>query len=285
MHPQEGKPYPESRYWLYRRPCLSSHYWLDRRPCLFSHYWWDRRPCLSSWQIALFFCLSLTLCQTAGATELKINREALTKVTRIAIIAPFFCTDTLKREAKNAGQQQYRETLRMLEETLQHRLPGSLGESQRFRIAPPELVTRKLHVLGWTPQDLYEDEAALQGKWPVPIPKRAVKLANLLKVDAILFAVMREPASVKEGYQMTRSEWNLNPLNFSLRRFPNHVTSPVVRAFLYNQQGNLVWTDEQIAEYPRTKPNTMRSLRVDWQEATLKVAQQLTDDLMRFVLE
>lgn len=232
----------------------------------------------------LLFLFALMLSGPAQAAEKRSVPGALTRVARIAIVTPFFCTDTLKREAKNNDQQAYRETLRLLESTFQKRLPRSLGESQQFRVAPPELVDRKLRALGWMPQDLYEDEAALQRGWPQPVPKRAATLAKVLNVDAVFLAVMRDPASVKEGFRLHRQAWNINPFNLQLRRYPNHVTSPVVRAFLYDAKGDILWQDQQMADHPRTKPHTARTLRADWQEATLQVAQQLTDNLMREVI-
>jgi hypothetical protein len=224
---------------------------------------------------------ALMLAAGAHAEKRKAARNALEPVLRMAVVSPFFCTDTLKREPNSAARKHYHESLRILEQTIQKRLPVSLGESRRFRIAPPDLTVRALRALGWAPQDLYEYEAALEGKWPVPDPKRAAKLAQKLRVDAVFLAVMREPASTRAGYQLRRDDWNPNPLNLRFERYREHVVSPTVRAFLFSDEGELLWQDEEIAEYPRTRPHTPKTLRVDWLEATLKVAQEITDNLIR----
>jgi hypothetical protein len=224
---------------------------------------------------------ALLLAGGAHAEKIKVTRNVLEPVTRIAVVAPFFCTDTLKREPSNAAKRHYQESLKTLEQTLQKRFPVSLAESKRFRIAPPDLTGRALRALGWVPQDLYKYEAALDGNWPVPDPQHAAKLAKKLRVDAVFLAVMREPASKQMGYQIGHDDWNPNPLNFRFQRYREHVVSPAVRAFLFSGKGELLWRDEVMAEYPRTKPHTEKTLRVDWQEATLKVAQELTDNLIR----
>jgi hypothetical protein len=231
--------------------------------------------------IIALLCTGGTCNTVAYAAKPYADRAALAKVQRIAVVTPFFCTDAIKREPRHTGQQQYRDALQFLEQTIQKRLPVGLAESGRFRIAPPELTARTLQALGWAPQDFYEEEATLKGAWPKPDPKKAAQLAKRMRVDAVLVAALREPASIKEGYALSRNEWDTNPLNFSLKRYNNHVVSPRVQAFLFNAEGKMIWRDEQMAYHPRTKPHTPKTLRVDWQEATLQVAQQLTDNLMR----
>lgn len=223
----------------------------------------------------------MCLCHALHAAKPALDRAALAGVKRIAVVTPFFCTQTLLREPKNEAQETYCDTLRMLETTIQERLPVSLAELGRFRVAPPALTARALRALGWNVQDLYEEEASLYGPWPRLDAARAAKLAKKLKVDAVLVAAMREPASTREGYQIRRNQFDLNPLNFSFQRYPNHVVSPRVQAFLVQSNGKIIWRDEQMAEHPRTKPSTMKTLCVDWQEATLHVAQKLTDNLIR----
>jgi hypothetical protein len=235
--------------------------------------------------IIVLLCVVFSLSTVTYAAKTFSDRNGLAKVKRIAVVSPFLCTDTPKREPKNIGQQQYREALQLVEQTIQQRLPVGLAESGRFRIAPPALTTRTLQALGWTPYDFYEEEATLKGDWPKPDPKRAAQLAKRLRVDAVLVAVLREPASIKEGYRLHPQEWDVSPFGIRIKRFPNHVVSPCVQAFLFSADGKLLWRDEQMAYHPRTKPHTPKTLRVDWQEATLQVAQQLTDNLMREAAE
>jgi hypothetical protein len=54
-----------------------------------------------------------------------------------------------------------------------------------------------------------------------------------------------------------------------------------VKAYLITRQGTIAWQDEAMADHPRTKQRTTRTLLIDWQEATEEVAQQLADSLMR----
>lgn len=223
----------------------------------------------------------ISLSRALMAAEPMPDRAALKKVKRIAVVAPFFCTDTLLREPQSEARKTYCESLQTLERTIQKRLPVSLAELGRFRVAPPDLTTRSLRALGWNPRDLYEEEAALFGAWPRLDTERAAKLAKKLRVDAVLAAAMREPASTKEGYQIARNTWDFNPLSIRFQRYPNHVVSPRVQAFLVNAEGKVLWQDEQMAVQPRTKPHTAKTLCVDWQEATLLVTQHLTENLIR----
>src|SRR5262249_49399223 len=147
--------------------------------------------------------------------------------------------------------------------------------------APPALVERTLRALHWTQCDLFLDKAALKGNWPTPDMKRLTLLAKRLNVSAIFIGTMRDPADIKDGFRLHPELASANLVKLSLKHYRAHVLSPRVQAFLVTRDGKTAWQDEQMADHPRTRPNTLRTLRVDWQEATEQVAQQLADSLRR----
>lgn len=218
----------------------------------------------------------------ASALDAKRDWTTLESVRRIAIISPFFCTETLTRKPADTEDRAYQSDLRSLEKTLRRSLPRSLAEPGRYRIAPPALTARVLRVLHWQPCDLFADNGvARKGDWPAPDLRRIAKVAQRLNVDAIFIGTMREPASIGDGLRFHHETWNPNPLNWGFQRIRSHVLSPRVRAFLVTRNGAIVWQDEQMADHPRTKERTERTLLLDWQEATTQVAQQLADSLYR----
>jgi hypothetical protein len=223
------------------------------------------------------------LCGAAAhALDAKRDWMTLESVRRIAIISPFFCTETLTRKPADAEGKAYQSDLRALEATMRKSLPRSLAEPGRYRIAPPALTARALRALHWTPRDLFAaNGVARKGDWPAPDLQRIAKVAQRLNVDAIFLGTMREPASIGDGLRFHHDNWNPNPLNWGFQRIRPHVLSPRVRAFLVTRNGTVVWQDEQMADHPRTKQRTERTLLLDWQEATAQVAQQLADSLYR----
>ncbi|HZO88163.1 MAG TPA: hypothetical protein VFB38_07460 [Chthonomonadaceae bacterium] len=224
----------------------------------------------------------LALSGMARAADTVYRWEALQKVRRIAVVPPFFCTETPPPKLADGKDHPYQSTLQSLTQVMRTTLPVLLSEQGRFRVAPLDLTDRALKALRWTPCDLFANKGIAQGRqWPAPDLKRIVLLAKRLKVDAVFVGTMREPASIGEGMQFHHEAWDPNPLNWGLERIHAHVVSPRVQAFLITRDGVIAWTDEQMAEHPRTRQRTTRTLLVDWQEATQQVAQQLADSLLR----
>jgi hypothetical protein len=218
----------------------------------------------------------------ARAADPKYEWMALRQVRRIAIVSPYFCSDALRDKPTDLQSRAYQKEMQTLTDTLRRTLPHCLAEQNRFQIAPVETTERTLRNLRWSPRDLfYYGGRCEERQWPAPDRKRIATLAKRLKVDALFVGAMHEPASVGDSVQLHHGIGDPNPLDWKLQRIRPHVLSPRVQAFLVTQQGVLAWQDEQVADHPRTKQHTTRTLLIDWQEATEQVAQQLADSLLR----
>lgn len=210
------------------------------------------------------------------------NWSALEGVRRIAVVSPFFCATTGVKQGKPEDEKFYLERLNRLAAVMKQELPARLGDLSRFRVVPAKDVDSALRGLRWTARDLFANKGETNGKvWPALELGRVRALAKRLKVDAVFVGAMRDPASIGEGLRLHHDSWNPNPLNWGIQRNRAHVLSPRVQAFLITKNGVTAWKDEQMADHPRTKPSTPKTLAIDWIEATQQVAQQLADSLNR----
>ncbi len=220
--------------------------------------------------------------KAAQAVDPKYNWPALQQVHRIGVIIPYFCTSTPDSKPANAQDRAYQQGLNALETSMRKALSRCLAEGDRFRVMPLPMMDRVLRRLHLMPRNLFLQSGLAQGKqWPAPDVKRIAALAKRLNVDAIFVGSMREPASIGDSMQFHHEAWNPNPLAWNLQRIRPHVVSPRVQAFLITKQSVIAWQDEEMADHPRTKQRTARTLLIDWQEATEEVAQQLADSLLR----
>lgn len=221
-------------------------------------------------------------CTTAQAADAKYDWDRLDRIQKIAIVAPFFCTEQATPKPAAETERDYQKKRQTLLLAMRKTLARRMTEQQRFRALPLDKTESGLKTAHWTACDLFARQAALDGKtWPIPDTARIAALARRLKVDAILIGTMRDPASIGDGFQIHHETWNVNPLNLSLKRIRSHVVSPRCQAFLVTASGEIAWKDEQMADHPRTNPRTDKTLWIDWQEATEQVAQQLADSLLR----
>ena len=173
-------------------------------------------------------------------------------------------------------------TLQTLTETLRAALPESIGNGHTYQVIPETDVQTGLRKLRWQTRDLFQGRGLpAKSKFPDPDIKHIQKLAQILHVDGVVVASMREPASIGDGLRLPYELWLVNPFNLSTRRVRAHVLSPRVQAFLITSQGVTAWQDEQAADHPRATPRTLKTLLIDWEEATEQVAQQLADSLHR----
>ena len=197
-------------------------------------------------------------------------------------LAPLPPKTTSAVPATAADKSFHTQTLQTLTSTLHTALPESIGAGNVYRVVPQSDVQAALGRLHWNEHDLFQERGQpLRGKFPVPDVKRIQKLAQMLHVDGVVVTAMREPASIGDGLRLPFELWKVNPFNMGVRRMKAHVLSPRVQAFLITAQGKTAWQDEMAADHPRTTPRTLKTLLVDWQEATEQVAQQLADSLHR----
>jgi hypothetical protein len=239
----------------------------------------------------------------AGATpargETTYDWPTLQKIRRIAVVPPFFYArpESGKPDEEHA---EFRSQMRALSATVAVAAQRDLAEGDRFQLVSPDAVRQALRALRWRANDLFtglpswethgrpsaaktfmKNVAPGKEPWPQPNAARIARLARKLDVDGVVVGTMREPISVGAGILIRHDENIPNPINLSVRRMRDHVDSPRIHAALIARSGSLAWSDDLMAGHPRTKRRTMKTLALDWQEATQEVVQLMADSLFR----
>ncbi len=226
---------------------------------------------------ALFVAASLT---TAHSDSSIHDWNRLKNIHRIVLAPVVLCTGALNIPAADSSAKEYQQNLRLILHRFDSALTNRLNELPNFNITPMNTAPSKIKNSSFSPNDIYLRPPGKQSRdWPSPDTKKAMILIKKLKVDGIIFSAMREPASIAEGLQISHQTWNINPFNIGLRHIKPHVVSPRVQSILINRSGKIVWQDEELANHPRTKPSTPRTLKADWLDATDIVASLLADSL------
>jgi hypothetical protein len=246
-------------------------------------------------------CAALALLVTAPrpvGSETTYAWPILQKIRRIAVVSPFFYARPYA--PSNEERDEFIRQAPALAAVVARTTQRDLAEDNRFVLVPPEAVRRALRELHWTDRDLFtgfpgpsararrSGIGAMQhniapGKepWPAPNLARIARLASKLGVDGVVVGTMREPISVGAGIVVRHDDYSLNPINVGMRRVRDHVDSPRIHAALVSRSGEIAWSDDLLAEHPRTKRRTSKTLAIDWQEATQEVVQLMADSLLR----
>ena len=227
--------------------------------------------------LTLLVFLSMIVCEmTRARAETGRNWASLAKIKKIAIVPAFFCEE-LRREANDGAR---RMDLHQLEEAMNRAIYTRLKEQVRYRIYPSEHLLKVMKTLEISPSDLLmKADESKKETWAKPRIFRLKQLAKALNVDAIFVGQMHPPSSIGDSAAM--SHGIVNPLQIGIKRIRPHVVSPRIQGYLVAQNGDIVWKDEQMSDHPRTSPKTMKTLMLDWREATDQAACQLTDSLLR----
>ena len=211
-----------------------------------------------------------------GHADSSRNWKSLNETKKIAAIPFFFCEKVSLIQSEKATRNE----LEGLETALYWAMSVRLQERKRFKIYPAQRLLKILRIQKTNAYDFFKNSGTSTGKvWDRPQISKLKALAKILNVDAILVGEMHRPASIGEGAAMSHGV--VNPLNMSMKRIHAHVISPRVQAYLVSKTGAILWSEEQLADHPRSSPRTAKSLKLDLQEATEQVASQLTDSLQR----
>ena len=211
-----------------------------------------------------------------GNADSSRNWKSLNETKKIAVIPFFFCEKASRVQSDKAK----RSGVEGLETTLHRAMSFRLQERKRFKIYPAQRLLKILRSQKTNASDFFANSGKSTGKtWDRPQISKLKALAKSLNVDAILVGEMHQSASIGDSVAMSHSV--INPLDMSVKRVHHHVISPRVQAYLVSKTGAILWSEEQLADHPRSSPRTVKSLKLDLQEATEQVASQLTDSLQR----
>ncbi len=221
-------------------------------------------------------------------------REKLKNVKRIVVVAPFFGTETLSKfaEAKKTiakGAQEttktktdpkfekYVDYLKKLQEQFKKRLPERISVRTSFEVAADEEIKDSFDNSSLTPQKLFINSGALQGrKLPVEDMLNVKRFMEPLHADAILMTVLDEPRRNLEHYYF-------DPLS-GLNVRPSHVQCRAVFVLLL-PDGTSIFSKSVDVSHPISKIGKRDFLLADWQETEELVIENYLDELMLYTLE
>lgn len=249
-----------------------------------------------SMRLFLLHCTLFLAAQSfsyADGTGDKI-REKLKNVKRIAVVAPFFGTETQmkfadsKRNAKKSDTseskrkidpklEQYVDYLEKIQSAFQKRLPERISARTRFEIVPDEEMKERLKATKLTPRKLFIDSGLLQRKKaPVEDMLNVSRFMETLHADAILMTVLDEPRRNLEHYYF-------DPLS-GLNVRPSHVQCRAVFVLLL-PDGTSVFSKSVDVSHPISKIGKRDFLLADWQETEELVIENYLDELTLYTPE
>ena len=221
-------------------------------------------------------------------------RGKLKNVKRIVVVAPFFGTETLFKfaESKKAVTkgvpettktktdpklEQYVNYLKKLQEQFQKRLPERILARTPFEVVADEEIKDSFDNSSLTPQKLFINSGALQGrKLPVEDMLNVKHFLAPLHADAILMTVLDEPRRNLEHYYF-------DPLS-GLNVRPSHVQCRAVFVLLL-PDGTAVFSKSVDVSHPISKIGKRDFLLADWQETEELVIENYLDELTLYTPE
>lgn len=224
----------------------------------------------------------------AQSTEKK--KTMLATVRRVVVAPLFLGTETLPRpetEEKPADKpdnkkptkpanpipSEYLDQLRHLEAHARARLPERLATRTLFQPVSEDewkAASKELHL---SPFALFQNDGLIRGgKFPVPDVAVVRKLAEKLKADAVLLAVMDEPRRANGQYYFD---------GFGLNYESPHVRVKIGFTLLL-ADGTEVLHAYVESKHPLTQRRSRDYILVDWEETSDQVIESFLDELTRY---
>jgi hypothetical protein len=170
-------------------------------------------------RLLALLCL-LNLAPAAGAAADNAGdrkRAQLVNVRRVAVVPPYFATDTISRAAvpgrdkpedidaasadPESRTRQYAQMLRLIEQFARTRLPARVAARTPFQVIPEDAIERALKTEGLTPVALFQNGGRLKsGHFPLPDARAVRRLAAVLQVDAVILGTLDEPRKSNGHY-------------------------------------------------------------------------------------
>ena len=218
------------------------------------------------------FMLTFNVFASADTVGDKI-RARLKNVKRIVIAAAFFGTETLSKyvESKKANSksapepsksridpklEKYVDYLKKIQEQFQKRLPERMMARTPFEVASDEEIKDSFDTTGLTPQKLFINSGAIQGrKLPIEDMLNVKRFMEPLHADAILMTVLDEPRRNLEHYYF-------DPLS-GLNIRPSHVQCRAIFVLLL-PDGTSVFSKSVDVSHPISKIGKRDFLLADY---------------------
>lgn len=251
------------------------------------------RSLLRRWGVWLF-AFSVVLAASAGGRRDPAGdkkREMLKSVRTIAIAPPFFATETLARadeteepdtadrsdRAKTArGLRRYAAMLRSLQTFARSRAPARLAARTGFAVASADAVAKAMEAEKLTPSGLFLNGGTLKSnKFPTPDPAAIKRLADRLRVDAVLLLTLDEPRRSSQQYFLA------DPFYGLALEDVRYVTA---KGGLFVDMAN---GEEALHDYieklqPRTNRKDRDFLLADWKDAESLLIEDGMDEIARY---
>lgn len=227
------------------------------------------------------------------------RRVMLASVHRIAVVPPFFGTDTIARvlgsdEAEksekangeterkpakepDAREKRYAEQLRKLEDHVRTTLPARVAARTPFEVVPAEELAKAFETLGLTPAKLFQNGGRIRSaRFAAPDAQAVSKLAAFLHADAVLLGTLDEPRRSNGKYYFDM----LSGLSYDSA----HVRGKGGYYLLLADGTEALHTFIEVLQ-PLSRIGNREYLLADWMDAESLVIENLMDEITRYTPE
>jgi len=223
------------------------------------------------------------------------KREIMARIKQVAIVAPFFATDTQTRstpphkidQPRDSAQTEapstpsaeirlaeYTAQLRKLTDHASKRLPIRVAVRTPYTVLPAAEVAAALKSLDLTPEKLFQNGGRLRGnRFPAPDPDAVRKLAARLHADAVLLSALDEPRR-NGGHYLYNA---LSGLDYRVAQVESRAGF-----FLLMADGTEALHDEVDVVHPLTHLGNREYLLADWTETQDVMIDDLLDEWTRY---
>lgn len=223
------------------------------------------------------------------------KRTALAAVRRVAVIAPFFGTATLRKELDPSTEQRkrrpqetenspnladresrpagYVEKLQRIEEHVRKRLPERMMMRTPFTAVPQPELNAAFRALKLSPEELFQNQGRIRGtKFALPAPEAVRRLAAAVRADAVLLGTLDEPRRVNGRYYLEVTGFAYDS---------SHVRGKA-GYFLLLPDGNEILHSYIEVLHPLSKSGSRDYLLPDWLETEDLIVEDLMDEITRY---
>ncbi|HZP83437.1 MAG TPA: hypothetical protein VFB21_17465 [Chthonomonadaceae bacterium] len=243
----------------------------------------------------LVFPLSGARADAAGDKR----RVLLASVRRIAVVPPFFGTDTLARvsgseeadktekasrapegrpaKEPDAREKRYAEQLRRLEAHVRTTLPARVAARTPFAVVPADELAKAFEALNLTPAKLFQNGGRIRSaRFAAPDAQAVSKLADFLHADAVLLGTLDEPRRSNGRYYFDM----LSGLSYDSA----HVRGKAGYYLLLADGTEALHAFIEVLQ-PLSRIGNRDYILADWMDAESLVIENLMDEITRYAPE
>jgi hypothetical protein len=221
------------------------------------------------------------------------RRVLLASVRRIAVVPPFFGTDTLARvsgsedasrapegrpaKEPDAREKRYAEQLRRLEAHVRTTLPARVAARTPFEVVPADERAKAFEALNLTPAKLFQNGGRIRSaRFAAPDTQAVSKLADFLHADAVLLGTLDEPRRSNGRYYFDM----LSGLSYDSA----HVRGKAGYYLLLADGTEVLHAFIEVLQ-PLSRIGNRDYILADWMDAESLVIENLMDEITRYAPE